>query len=144
MLNGFLTIFQFLWPFLKEALFGNDSFKAWFRTNYMTVIWFVMMLIMLLLVLALTNMLKSAESDLGKEQQANLTFQKASLTMQSTNDQLTRDNKDLRSQIDHLKRRCTPVAKPPPPHEKKTPPRHSDTGDDSDENDAILRQLHNH
>lgn len=143
MFSGFLTILQFIWPFFKEALFGNGTFKVWLRSNYMTVLWFVMMMIMLLMVLALSNMLKNAEADLAQTQSAIVKYREATLTYQKTNAELLADNTRLRNEAKKAK-------KDPPPHDSKhpqtlptvhvRPPAH----DRATENNSILQRLHTH
>lgn len=135
MFSGFLTIFQFLWPFLKEALFGDGTFKSWVRANYMTVLWFLMMLVMLALVLALTNMLKSAESDLAAQLSATTKYREQVADLTKANAQLTLENAQLK-----MHPAKAPACKDPAPSHVVHPPP-SPRDDHHGENDTILRGL---
>lgn len=57
MFTGFMAILQALWPFLRESVLGNDTFKTWILNNKMTVAWFLLIAIMFVLVLYLSEQL---------------------------------------------------------------------------------------
>lgn len=141
MFNGFLTILQFIWPFFKEALFGNGTSRDWLRRNYGTVLWFCMILIMLILVLVLVSLLKQSQESLSKAHDTAQNVAAKVTKLEASVKDLTAKNQVLTARNHQLSLRHCPSEEEPHPsshHAKSTPVDHTS------ENSDILHRLRTH
>lgn len=97
-----LGLLKLLWPFLREAIFGNASVKAWAKRNFTFLLWLTLMAIMLGIVFRMAYLLNQANGDLWHLQHAAKNYATAVNSYKGANEALRSDNTRLQNRVDGL------------------------------------------
>jgi hypothetical protein len=76
-ITAIITLIRALWPFLREAVFGRESVKAWLKKNFFSLVWLLFVIAMMVVVLKLSATIHADQVQIRSLNTNNTALQKS-------------------------------------------------------------------